>query len=74
MIDDFGNLVLVSRGINSEYGNKNFIVKQSEFKLKPNFDSLKSALVFEHESWNDELCSKHREKMKQYLIKYFEID
>jgi len=74
MIDDFGNLVLVSRGINSEYGNKNFLVKQSEFKLKPNFDSLKSALIFEHDLWDNELCMGHKEKMKQYLIKYFEIE
>ena len=24
--------------------------------------------------WNDELCSQHREKMKQYFVKYFDID
>ena len=71
MMNDFGNLVLVSRGINSEYGNKIFTTKRSEFVAKSNYDSLKSALIFENEVWNDDLAIQHREKMKKYLIKYF---
>ncbi|MEP6514507.1 MAG: DUF262 domain-containing HNH endonuclease family protein [Parafilimonas sp.] len=74
MMNNFGNLVLVSRGINSEYGNKTFRTKRSEFVDKPNYDSLKSALIFENHVWNDELCNQHREKMKHYFIKYFELD
>ncbi len=74
LMNDFGNLVLVSRGINSEYANKIFTTKRSEFVAKPNLDSLKSALIFENEEWNNELCNQHRERMKHYLNRYFETD
>jgi len=71
-LDDFGNLVLVSRSINSTYGNNPYKVKQTTFLLKPIPDSLKSVLIFEHPTWNDDLCLKHRDYMKSLLVQYFE--
>ncbi|HEX8329026.1 MAG TPA: DUF262 domain-containing HNH endonuclease family protein [Hymenobacter sp.] len=71
LLDDFGNLALVSRSINSEAGNKAFLLKRQEFGLKPRLDSLKSALIYEHRQWNDKRCVAHREQMKAYLRTYF---
>jgi hypothetical protein len=70
-LNDFGNLVLVSRGINSEYGNNIYRVKRENFIAKEKLDSLKSALIFENETWSDELCKKHKEYTEALLHRYF---
>jgi hypothetical protein len=71
LLNDFGNLALVSRSINSEASNKPFVVKQKEFSIKQKFDSLKSALIYENEKWNEALCDAHREEMKAHMQSYF---
>lgn len=70
-LNDFGNLVLVSRGINSEYGNNIYRVKRENFIAKEKFDSLKSALIFENDIWSDDLCEKHKAYIKTLLNRYF---
>jgi hypothetical protein len=74
-LDDFGNLVLLTSNMNSEYSNNIFTTKRSEFLAKANnkrLDSLKSALIFENTYWNWDLCNQHREHMKAIFAKYFE--
>ncbi len=71
--DDFGNLVLISGGMNSEYSNKGFSEKRGLFRDKPRLDSLKSALIFRHDHWNYRLCEEHRQQMEVYLRQYFEL-
>lgn len=71
--DDFGNLVLISSGMNSEYSNKGFSEKRGLFRDKRRLDSLKSALIFRHDHWNYRLCEEHRQQMKVYLRQYFEL-
>lgn len=66
--DDFGNLVLLSPGMNSEYSNKPYNVKMIEFHNKRNMDSLKSDLIFIMDYWNWERCESH----KKTIIKLFE--
>ncbi len=61
--NDFGNLVLLSPGMNSEYSNKTYNVKRTEFKDKKRLDSLKSDLIFDNDKWNWDLCVQHRDKM-----------
>lgn len=63
--DTFGNLALVSRGVNSEYGNKPYVEKRVRFRERNarRADSLKLALIYENEHWNDELANRHRERM-----------
>lgn len=61
--NDFGNLVLLSPGMNSEYSNKTYNVKRTEFKDKRRLDSLKSDLIFDNDKWNWNLCNKHRTEM-----------
>lgn len=74
LLDDFGNLVLVSRGINSEYGNNPFAVKRSVFLTKDKYDSLKSALIFEDATWGDSGCLRHHAYIKSLLVDYFKED
>jgi len=75
-LDDFGNLVLLTSSMNSEYSNNIFTTKRSEFIAKANskrIDSLKSAVIFENDKWSWTLCTHHKDKMKEYLIAYFLI-
>jgi len=73
-LDKMGNLVLVTRSINSEYGDQPYKVKRARFidkKNKGSYDSLKSDLIYGNEFWNDELAEKHQEKIMELLERYF---
>lgn len=70
-LDDFGNLVLLAIGMNSEYSNKSFVEKRTSFFEKKRLDSLKSALIFENQKWNWTLCEKHREEIINLFLEYF---
>lgn len=73
-LDCFGNLGLVSRSINSEYGNKPYVEKRARFleRNKHRLDSLKLALIYQHEQWSSELALAHQSRMiaafQTYLI------
>jgi uncharacterized protein with ParB-like and HNH nuclease domain len=74
MLDRFGNLVLVTRSINSEYSDNPFGVKKAKFfdkKTKGSLDSLKSDLIFMHNEWDDILAKKHEENMIEMMDNYF---
>lgn len=73
-LDRIGNLVLVTRSVNSEYGDQPYKVKQARFIDKKNkgyFDSLKSDLIYANETWNDKLAESHQEKILEILETYF---
>lgn len=75
MLDTMGNLVLVTRSINSEYSDKAFGVKKSMFldkKSKGSIDSLKSDLIYEEKYWNDRMAKKHFDKIEELLNMYFQ--
>ena len=71
--DQFGNLALVSRSINSEYSNLPFVEKRTRFlnRNTTRIDSLKSVLIYRHEMWNNALALEHQRQMisvvKDYL-------
>ncbi|MBB6610502.1 DUF262 domain-containing protein [Pontibacter sp. Tf4] len=65
--DDFGNLVLLSPSMNSEYSNKTYRSKRNDFLEKNRLESLKSALIFENKTWSFDLMKEHREQMKLYF-------
>lgn len=74
-LDKMGNLVLVTRSINSEYGDQPYKVKRARFNDKKNkgsYDSLKSDLIYTNDNWNDDLAEKHQEKILQVLERYFD--
>ena len=72
-LNSFGNLALVSRNINSEYGRKPFKEKRAKFEASKEIrvDSLKLDLIYKNDSWNDDLCEKHKEEMKKQFEEYF---
>lgn len=70
-LNDFGNLVLLSVGMNSEYSNKSFVEKRASFRERKRLESLKSALIFENEKWNWDLCKQHRNTVINLFEEYF---
>lgn len=74
VLDTFGNLALVSRGVNSEYGNKPYAEKRARFRERNarRVDSLKLALIYENGPWCDVLANKHREQMILEYQDYFD--
>ena len=62
-IDDFGNLVLLSPGMNSEYSNMPYKEKKGKFDSKTDVDSLKSELIFQNTDWNWKKADTHRNEM-----------
>ena len=70
----FGNLALVSRSINSEYGNRPFNEKRKQFwnRNQKQLDSLKMVLIYINENWNDQRAIEHRDVMIQLIKTYFQ--
>ena len=74
-LDNFGNLVLISQGLNSEYSNKPYHEKLAKFITnildKGNIESLKSLLIFTNKEWNEETCEKHLEEVINLYVDYY---
>lgn len=76
-LNSFGNLVLVSREVNSSYSNKSFKEKQAQFIDKRDnghqIDSLKSDVIYSTkvEEWRDSECEKHLRDMENIANDYF---
>lgn len=63
-IDNFGNLVLLSKGMNSSFSNKTYAEKRVHFleRNRADIDSLKSSLIFSNsslKSWSDNEIEQH---------------
>ena len=73
-LDYFGNLALVSRSLNSEYGNLPFNEKRQRFinNNKSRLDSLKMDLIYESDRWNDDMAFSHQQEMILCLSDYWE--
>lgn len=73
-LDGFGNLGLVSRSINSEYGNKPYLEKRARFTQRNarRLDSLKLALIYENAGWGDVPAYRHCDEMIREYKSYFE--
>ena len=71
-IDNFGNLALVSRSVNSEFGNKPFEDKRSKFKRDNQLvlDSLKLDLIYRCERWGDSEAQDHQRAMIDLIRDY----
>ncbi|WP_157831712.1 HNH endonuclease family protein [Pseudomonas sp. YY-1] len=66
-LDRFGNLALVSRSINSEYGNLPFNEKRQRFLNKREYekrpDSLKLDLIYSNVRWGEAAADAHQSAM-----------
>ena len=73
--DQFGNLALVSRSINSEYSNLPFVEKRTRFlnRNTTRIDSLKSMLIYRNEMWNDALALEHQRQMISVVKDYLQL-
>jgi len=69
-IDDFGNLVLLSPGMNSEYSNMPYKQKKGKYDSKTDADSLKSELIFKNADWNWKKAEQHRNEMIKLITEY----
>lgn len=71
-LDCIGNLALVSRSLNSEYGNLPFNEKRQRFhnKNRTRVDSLKMYLIYENEQWGDKQAFAHQKNMIECLDLY----
>ena len=72
-LNSYGNLALVSRSLNSEFSNKPFREKRERFLYHntSKLDSLKLALVYYNDVWNDTLCEQHKDELIGYFNEYF---
>ena len=71
-LDCLGNLALVSRSLNSEYGNLPFNEKRTRFHNmnKNRVDSLKMDLIYENKQWGDKQAFAHQKEMIDWLEAY----
>lgn len=69
-LDDFGNLVLLSPGMNSEYSNMPYKQKKGKYDSKAEIDSLKSDLIFKNIDWNWNTAVQHRNEMIELIENY----
>lgn len=71
-LDNFGNLALVSRSLNSEYSNLPYNEKRQRFinNNKRRLDSLKMDLIYQDEKWDDTKAFAHQQQMIECLDAY----
>ncbi len=71
-LDCFGNLGLVSRELNSSFGNKPYKEKQAQFlgQRTLGVPSLKLDLIYTHEHWGEYACEVHQTQMLEQLQAY----
>ena len=71
LLDSFGNLALVSRERNSEFGNLTFREKEAKFKAyKDSSQHLKMSLIYSNAAWGDEECKEHLDYIKNKIFEY----
>ena len=75
ILDTFGNLALVSRSLNSEYGNKPYNEKQRHFENhnRDRIDSLKMAAIYRSKTWGDTEAGEHQYEMITLIQSYLAL-
>jgi len=79
LLDTFGNLALVSRERNSEFGNLTFKEKKVKFEaFKDSNQHLKMSLIYNNNVWTDDICKEHHDEIKkkvnEYIMRNFSHD
>lgn len=70
ILDNFGNLCLISRKSNSKYSNYNYEAKKSQFEAKKIAESLKQVVMFGYGKWNTEQIIQHNGEMIETIKKF----
>lgn len=63
VLDNFGNLYLLSQSKNSSFSNKLPDWKRQYYKEKNTYDSLKQAIMMSYENWTESEIKEHEKKM-----------
>lgn len=63
VLDNFGNLYLLSQSKNSSFSNKLPDWKRQYYKEKDTYDSLKQAIMMSYENWTESEIKEHEKKM-----------
>jgi hypothetical protein len=75
LLDNFGNLALISGEFNSSLGNEDFYDKKDRFikRLKKggSIESLKQCLIFKSPQWGVDEIKSHQKAMEALLLSYF---
>ncbi len=77
LMDNFGNLALISVSSNSSLNDKEFEHKKKAFETKTanyGIESLKLAKAFEEPKWNPTTAENHGKEMIDILVESFKID
>lgn len=69
ILNDFGNLCLISRRKNSRLGNLTPEAKKSYYLDNPSKDSIKQAIMMGYENWTETEIKEHGKEMKKILQK-----
>ena len=73
LLHSFGNLALVSRERNSEFGNLTFKEKSERFKaFKDSNQHLNMSLIYANEIWTNKTCIAHLENIKNKVKEYMQ--
>jgi len=72
VLDNFGNLCLISSSSNSKYNDYNFEAKKAQFTNRESIESLKQVLMFSYKSWNVQEIHSHSRDMQE-LIAFYEL-
>lgn len=79
LMNSFGNLVMISQGLNSALSNESFEIKKAHVdsycqgSKSGSIESLKLLIVYkDYEKWSKENIKKHGELMYEWLKKSFE--
>lgn len=67
VLDNFGNLYLLSQSKNSSFSNKLPDWKRQYYKGKDTYDSLKQAIMMSYENWTESEIKDHEKKMLEIL-------
>ena len=67
VLDNFGNLYLLSQSKNSSFSNKLPDWKRQYYKEKDTYDSLKQAIMMSYENWTESEIKDHEKKMLKIL-------
>ena len=73
-VDDFGNLCLISRSVNSKLSNHSPVAKKDYYRESPIIESLKQQLMMSYVKWgNDSLENivEHGSEMKKLLCSVY---
>ncbi|OEJ14553.1 hypothetical protein A9495_09930 [Brachyspira hampsonii] len=73
-LHNFGNLVLISQGLNSEYSNKPYHEKLARFRTnldRGNIESLKSLLILKNNKWDENACKEHLKEVIDLYVNYY---